>query len=112
VPPCIARMSRAGPRTQGRPSSAQRSASQVPGEQACNADHDIRAEGLPCVEKRLGMGAHVFVHAHLTMGIEDAAVQPVHVQVDATVQRVRSRVESPRVSSLLRGMGRPLQDTG
>jgi hypothetical protein len=61
------------------PSSSQRSASQVPGEHAFNADHPILAEGLQRVEKRLGIGADVFVHAPLAVGIDDAAVHPVHV---------------------------------
>jgi uncharacterized lipoprotein NlpE involved in copper resistance len=52
------------------------------------------------------------VHAHLAVGIDDADVHPVDVPIDAAVKRVLNRVESPRVPSVLRGMGRPLQDTG
>ena len=84
----------------------------VPGEHALNADHDILAEGFQRLEKCLGIGADVFVHAHLAVGIDDAEIHPVHVQVDAAVKLVLNRVESHWVSSLLRGMGIHLQDTG
>jgi hypothetical protein len=47
------------------------------------------------------------VHAHLAVGIDDADVHPVDVPIDAAVKRVLNRVESPRVPSVLRGMGRP-----
>jgi hypothetical protein len=83
----------------------------VPGEQAFDADHHSLAAGVQRLEKRLGSGADVVVHAHLAVGIEDAEVHPVDVQVEATVKRVWNRVESPRVSSLWRGMGTHLQQT-
>lgn len=51
------------------------------------------------------------MQAHLAVGIEDAQRHPVDVQVDAAVKRVLNRVESHRVSSLLRGMGIHRQDT-
>ena len=97
---------------QGILSSSQRPASQVPGDQALDADHHIPTQGLQRLEKRRGSGADMFVHAPLAVGIEDAEVHPVDVQVDAAVKRVLNRVESPRGSSLLRGMGIPLQNTG
>jgi hypothetical protein len=37
------------------------------------------AQGLQCLQKRLGIGADVFVHAHLAVGIDDAEIHPVHV---------------------------------
>jgi hypothetical protein len=52
------------------------------------------------------------VQAHLALGIEDAQIHPVDVQIDAAVKLVLNRVESHRVSALLRGMGIHLQDTG
>ena len=52
------------------------------------------------------------MQAPLAVGIDDARIPPVDVQVDAAVKRVLNRVESHRVSSVLRGMGRHLQDTG
>jgi hypothetical protein len=51
------------------------------------------------------------VPASLALGIEDAAIHPVDVQVNAAVKRVVNRVASHRVSSCLRGLGRYLQDT-
>jgi hypothetical protein len=90
----MARLSRAWPRTQGIPSAAPRSASQIPGAHALDADHDILAEGLQRVEKCLGISAVVLVHTHLAVGIEDAAVRPVHVSVEAAGTRVLSRVQS------------------
>jgi hypothetical protein len=83
-----------------------------PGEHALDADHYVLTEGAQRLEKCVGIGADVFVHAHLAVGISDAEAHPVDVQVDAAVKLVLSRVKSHRVSSLLRGMGRHLQDTG
>lgn len=85
LPPCIARMESAWPKTQGMPSSSQRSASQVPGEQALDANHHIRTAGSWHLEKQVGSGADVLVHAHLAVGIDDAEVHPVDVQVDVVV---------------------------
>jgi hypothetical protein len=51
------------------------------------------------------------VQAHLAVGIDDAQIHPVDVQVDAAVKLVLNRVESHRVSSWLRGMRIHLQDT-
>ena len=95
VPPCIARMSRAWPRTKGMPSSSQRSARQVPGEQALATEHAVLTGGAQRREAWVGIGAEVFVPAHLAVGLDDAAVQPVGVQVDAAVTRVLSRGNSP-----------------
>jgi hypothetical protein len=64
------------------------------------------------VEKCLGIRADVVVHAHRALGIEDTEGHPIQVEVDAAVTRVWNRVEVHRVSSLLRGMGIHLQDTG
>jgi len=79
VPPCMARLERAWPRTTGIPSSSQRSASQVPRAQALEPDRDIRAERSQRLETCLGISADVVVHAHLALGSEDTEGHPIHV---------------------------------
>jgi hypothetical protein len=83
-----------------------------PGEQARDAAHHLVAEGWHSQEKRLGMGADVVGHAPRAGGSEAAEVQPVDVEVDAAGKRGRRRGKSHGVSSLLRGMGRHLRETG
>jgi hypothetical protein len=96
----------------GNPLSFAEVGEPIPGKHALDADHHIFAEGFHRQEKRLGIGADIFVHAHLAVGIHDAEIHPINMQVDAAVKRVLNRVESHRVSSLLRGMRIHLQDTG
>ncbi len=71
----------------------------VPGEHALDADHHTPTKGLQRLEKRRGIGAGILVHAPLAVGIDDAEVHPVDVQVDAAVKLVLTRVESHRGSS-------------
>jgi hypothetical protein len=60
-------MSRAWPKTQGIPSWVPRSASQVPGEEAFDTDHEILARGRQRLEKRLGCCPHMPVEHDLSL---------------------------------------------
>jgi hypothetical protein len=92
-------MERAWPRTKGRPSWAQRSASQVPGEEACDADDKIFALRGECLEKRLGSRFHMPVQQDLAGLVQHAELHGARVQVDPTVPLVRLGVEAPEVAS-------------
>jgi hypothetical protein len=60
-------MYRAWPKTKGIPSWVQRSASQVPGEEAFDADHEILSIGRNRLEKRLGCCPHLPVEHDLAI---------------------------------------------
>jgi hypothetical protein len=95
----MAFIERACPSTKGRSSRAQRSASQVPGEDTLDADDEIlpvRRDGL---EKRLWTGWHVAVQHDLPVLVEDADIHGAGMQVDATVKWVWLRVKAHEVSS-------------
>jgi hypothetical protein len=92
-------MSRAWPKTKGSPAGVQRSASQVPGEAAFDADHHLLSRGDKRLETRFGCCPHMPVEHDLSILVYEAEVQGPGVQVDATVARVLCGVESPEVSS-------------
>jgi hypothetical protein len=92
-------MERAGPRTKGIPSWAHRSARQVPGEHAFDADHEIRSIGRHGLEERFGGRLQMPVQQDLTGLIQDANIEGVRVQVHATVELRLLGIEAPEVSS-------------
>src|SRR5919106_6881417 len=96
-------MYRAWPKTKGIPSWVHRSASQVPGEEACDADDDILAIGRNRLETRLGCCPHIPVEYDLSILVYNTARHRPGVQVDATVKLGRLGVESPEVSSSSEG---------
>jgi hypothetical protein len=92
-------MSRAWPRTKGRPSWAQRSASQVPGEEAFDADDKLFAVGGDRLEKRLRCRFHLPVPQDLAGLVQEADVHGAGVPVNPAVTSVLWGVEAPEVSS-------------
>jgi hypothetical protein len=103
LPPWLAFMSRAGPRTKGIPSWAQRSASQVPGDQAFDADDHSLPVGGNGLEKGFGCCLPMPVQEGLALLVKEAPVHGPSVQVDATVKLVWRGVASHGVSSSLVG---------
>jgi hypothetical protein len=95
----MACMERVWPRTKGIPSWAQRSASQVPGEETFDADDEILPVRRNRLEKRLGGRLHMPVEHDLSSLVDDAEGQRASVEVDATVTFVWVGVETPGVSS-------------
>ena len=81
------------------PSRVQRSASQVPGEETFDADHQVLAVGCKRLEKRFRPCFHVPVAQDLSLLVQDAEIHGAGVQVDTTIKLVRLRVESPEVAS-------------
>ena len=100
-PPWRAFMERACPRTKGRPSSAQRSASQYPGEQALDGDDNPRSIRGHGFQERPPGRFLMTVHQDLLDLVEDAGVHRPGVPVDAAVKWVLSGVKSHEVSSFL-----------
>ena len=72
LPPGMACIERAWPRTPGRPSRAQRSASQVPGEDTFDAHNPVVAVGCNRCQNRFRSGLHVPVDQDLSLLVEDA----------------------------------------
>jgi hypothetical protein len=95
----MAFMYRAWPKTKGIPSWVQRSASQVPGEDALDADNQVFAVGGNSFQKRFGPCLHIPVQHDLTVLIQDAEIHGAGVQVDPAVKLVLLGVESHEVSS-------------
>jgi hypothetical protein len=81
------------------PSWAQRSASQVPGEDAFDANHQVLPVGCNSLEKGLRCCLHIPMQKDLSILIQDADVHGPGMQVNATVEFVLCGVESPEVSS-------------
>jgi hypothetical protein len=81
------------------PSWAQRSASQVPGEEALDTDDEIFPVGRNGFEERFGGGLHMPVEQDLPLLVQDTEIHGARVQVDATVKLVWFGVESHEVSS-------------
>src|SRR5918996_58491 len=73
-PPWRAFIYRACPRTKGIPSWAQRSASQVPGEDTLDADDEILPVRRDRLEKRVRYCRHIPVQHDLARLIQDAEV--------------------------------------
>src|SRR5919106_588603 len=99
VPPWMAFIARAWPKTKGIPSRAQRSASQVPGEDACDTDHEVLPVGSKSLQKRFRPCLHVLVEEDLSILVQHAQVHATSLSVNTTVKLVRLGVESPEVSS-------------
>jgi hypothetical protein len=81
------------------PACVQRSASQVPGEEAFDADHQTRARGRNRLAKRCRRGLHMPVQHALAVLIQDTEIHGSCMQVDATIELVLLGVESHEVSS-------------
>jgi hypothetical protein len=79
------------------PSWAQRSASQVPGEDAFDTDNKIFPVGRNGVEERFGGGLHIPVEQNIPLLVQDAEIHGARVQVDATVKFVWFGVEAPEI---------------
>jgi hypothetical protein len=92
-------MERAGPRTTGIPSGAQRSASQVPDAQAFDRDDTVGPRGGNGPQKRLRAGLQVSRPQALAVLVEDADRHGPGVPVEATVKLLWRGVEAPEVSS-------------
>ena len=81
------------------PSSAQRSASQVPGEDAFNRHHQPVAIGGNGLEKGVWSGFHVAVQQDIPLLVHDTDIHAAGMQVDTAVKLVRLGVEAHEVSS-------------
>jgi hypothetical protein len=81
------------------PSRAQRSASQVPGEEPLDRDHQAVTAGGNGLEKRFRSRFHMPVQHALPVLLQDAEVHGASVQIDAPIKLVRLGVKSPEVSS-------------
>jgi hypothetical protein len=92
-------MESAWPRTQARPSRAQRSASQVPGEEAFDAADEILPVGGDGLQKWGGCRLQMPVRKDRTILVQDAEIQAAGVESDATITLVWRGVESPEVAS-------------
>jgi hypothetical protein len=92
-------MERAWPRTKGIPSRAQRSASQVPGEEAFDADDEILPVGGNGFQKGVGGRLHIPVLTDLSILVQNAEIHASGVEIDATIKLVLLGVESHEVSS-------------
>ena len=74
LPPWMAFMERAWPRTKGIPSWAQRSASQYQVKSPFDADDEILPVRRHGLEKRLGGRLHIAVQHDLAVLVQDAEV--------------------------------------
>jgi hypothetical protein len=81
------------------PSCAQRSASQVPGEETRARANQAVTVGGHGLEKRCRSRLQISVQYNLPVLIQNAEVHGASVQIDATIQLVRRGVKSPEVSS-------------
>jgi hypothetical protein len=81
------------------PSSAQRSASQVPGEDAFNRHHQPVAIGGNGLAKGVWSGFHVAVQQGIPLLVHDTDIPAAGMQVDTAVKWVRLGIESHEVSS-------------
>jgi hypothetical protein len=81
------------------PSSAQRSASQVPGEEAFNRHHQPVARGGHGLEQGVWSGVHVAVQQDIPLLVHDTDIPAAGMPVDTAVKWVRLGRESPEVSS-------------
>jgi hypothetical protein len=77
----------------------QRSARQVPGEEALDADHQVFAVGGNRLQTRCGPCRQMAVPHDRTVLSQDAALHGAGVPVDPAVKRVWWGVASPEVSS-------------
>jgi hypothetical protein len=82
-----------------RPSRAQRSASQVPGDEAVAADHQVFAVGGTRLKNRFGPGLQMPVEQALSRLVQAAKIHGAGVQGAATRKRVRRGGAAPEGSS-------------
>src|SRR5262249_16972741 len=94
LPPWIAFMYRAWPRTKGISSSWQRSASQYQANRHSQATTSPSRKGGDGAEKGVGAGTDGLVQADGTVGIEEAEGKGPGVQIAAAVESVLLVVES------------------
>jgi hypothetical protein len=99
LPPWRAFIESACPRTKGRPSSAHRSASQVPGEEAFNRYHQPVAIGGNGLEKGVWSGFHVAVQQDISLLVHDTDIHAAGMQIDTAVKWVLRGIEAHEVSS-------------
>jgi hypothetical protein len=92
-------MERACPRTQGLPAWAHRSAHQVPGAQACDADHASLSIGRQGREERFGGRLQMPGQQDRTGLLQDAHVAGARVQVNAPGAWLWRGVEAPEGSA-------------
>jgi hypothetical protein len=71
----------------------------VPGEAPCDAHDQMLAVGRNGLEKRVRSGWQMPVDKHLSLLVQDAEGHGASLQIDAAVQLVWLRRESPEVSS-------------
>jgi hypothetical protein len=93
----MAFMDRAWPSPKGMPSRAQRSASQVPREQAFGRDDEPCSRGRNDFQKGLRARLHMPVHENLAALVEDTDVHGTGMQIDAAITRVWLGVEAPEI---------------
>jgi hypothetical protein len=98
-PPWMAFLERAWPRTKGRPSRAQGSARQVPGEKTCPADDEGLLIGSDGRERRCRRRLHMLVTHALPILVQEANGHAPGVQIEAPIKLVRHGGASPEVSS-------------
>jgi hypothetical protein len=84
----MAFIERAGPRTTGMPSSAQRSASQVPGEEAFNRHHQPIAIGGNGLENGVWSGFHVAVQQDIPLLVHETDRHAAGMPVDTAITLV------------------------
>jgi hypothetical protein len=96
-PPWMAGMSRACPETKARPSCAQRSARQVPGEQAFDRDDETLTVGSNRREKRFRSGLPRTVQQGLTIGAHDTDGHGPRMPGDAAVTWVWGGGDAPEI---------------
>jgi hypothetical protein len=99
LPPWLAGMERAWPRTTGLPSWAQRAASPVPGAQAVDADDHLLPVWGNGLETGVGGGLPLPVQAALARLVKEAQVHGPSVPVEAPVTRAWLGVASHGVAS-------------
>jgi hypothetical protein len=87
------------PRTKAIPSRAQRSASQVPGDEAFDADDEILPIGGNGFQKWFGCRLHMPGLKDLSLLVQDAEIHASGVEIDATITLVLLGVASHEVSS-------------
>jgi hypothetical protein len=99
LPPWMAFIWSAWPRTKGLPSRAYRSASQVPGKEAFDPDHEVLPIGSKSLKKRFRPCLQMLVEQDLSILVQHAQVHATSMSVNTTVKLVWLGVESPEVSS-------------
>jgi hypothetical protein len=95
----MAVIERACPRTKGSPSWAPRSASQLPGEEAFDADDEILPVGRKALEEWLGRRLQIAVDEDLSSLVQDAEGHRASMPAEATIIVMWLGVEPHEVRS-------------